>query len=177
MCLRLLERDSSSGSCAKAVTGPESPGKRIGPAYADCRNEWHHVTLPTTILCVQQFYPTPSHLGQSSFLSCPDSNRVYLPPGLVFNWPAVAHSALVILDRRSCAAIQGQQCGSTGSTGGIHASHSLQRARVGGCGGGGIIKNGKEAKKDVVEELVTRIADKSSFRANLRPTELPSPCE
>ena len=71
----------------------------------------------------------------------------------------------------------GQQCGSTGSTCGIHASHSLQRARGGGGGGGGTIKNGKEAKKDVVEELVTRIADQSSFRANLRPTELPSPCE
>ncbi|KAH9988655.1 hypothetical protein BJV77DRAFT_1069920 [Russula vinacea] len=65
----------------------------------------------------------------------------------------------------------GQQCGSTGSTGGIHASHSLQRARGGGGGGGGTIKNGKEAKKDVVEELVTRIADESSFRANLCPTE------
>ena len=100
---------------------------------------------------------------------------MYLPPGPVFNWPAVAHSALVILDRRSCAAIQG----STGSTGGIHASHSLQRVRGGGGGGGGTIKNGKEAKKDVAEELVTRIAlaDESSFRVNLCPTELPSPCE
>ena len=71
----------------------------------------------------------------------------------------------------------GQQCGSTGSTGGIHASHSLQRARGSGCGGGITIKNGKEAKKDVIEELVTRIADESSFRANLCPTELRSPCE
>ena len=77
-----------------------------------------------------------------------------MPPGPVFNWLAVAHSALVILDH----ALQ-FRAAQVARVGGIRPSKSRQQARGGG-GGGGISENGKEAK-EVVEELVTRIADES----------------
>jgi hypothetical protein len=53
------------------------------------------------------------------------------PPGLVYNWLAVAHPALVILESRSCTAIQG----STGNTGGGYprlAELAMRSARGGG---------------------------------------------
>ena len=74
-----------------------------------------------------------------------------MPPGPVFNWLAVAHSALVILDH----ALQ-FRAAQVARVGGIRASQSRQQAR----GDGGMSENGKEAK-EVVEELVTRIADES----------------
>jgi hypothetical protein len=73
-----------------------------------------------------------------------------MPPGPVFNWLAVAHSALVILDH----ALQ-FRAAQVARVGGIRASQSLQRARD-----GGMYENGKEAK-GVVKELVTRTADES----------------
>ena len=76
-----------------------------------------------------------------------------MPPGPVFNWLAVAHSALAILDH----ALQ-FRAAQVARVGGIRASQSRQRARG---SGGGIYESEKEAK-DVVEELVTRIADESS---------------
>jgi hypothetical protein len=74
-----------------------------------------------------------------------------MPPGPVFNWLAVAHSALVILDH----ALQYRAAQVT-RTGGIRVSQRRQRAR--GDDRVGVYKNGQEAK-EVLEEQVTHIAD------------------
>ena len=74
-----------------------------------------------------------------------------MPPGPVFNWSAVAHSALVILDH----ALQ-YRAAQVARAGGIRVSQSRQRAR--GDDHVGVYKNGQEAK-EVVEEQVTPIAD------------------
>jgi hypothetical protein len=82
-----------------------------------------------------------------------------MPPGPVFNWLAVAHSALVILDH----ALQYRAAQVTRVGGSIRVSQSRQRESR-----GGVYENGQQTK-GVVEELVVRPAADASEPPS-RPT-------
>ena len=88
-----------------------------------------------------------------------------MPPGPVYNWLAVAHSALVILDH----ALQYRAAQVT-RAGSIRVSQSLQRGAR-----GGVYENMQEEVKDVdVEEIVPSTADEplSSEPTHVQPSSL-----
>ena len=88
-----------------------------------------------------------------------------MPPGPVFNWLAVAHSALVIFDH----ALHFRAAQVT-RVGGLRVSQSQQRAQGGDHVG--VYKNGQEAK-EIVEEQVIPIADEpSSGPTHVLPSSL-----
>ena len=85
-----------------------------------------------------------------------------MPPGPVFNWLAVAHSALVILDH----ALQFRAAQVTR----VRVSQSRQRAR--GNDRVGVYKSG-QGEKEIVKEQVTPIADEpSSGPTHVLPSSL-----
>ena len=87
-----------------------------------------------------------------------------MPPGPLYNWSAVAHSALVILDH----ALQYRAAQVT-RIGSIPVSQRGAVAR-----GGGVYENTQEEVKDVVEEIVPSTADEplSTEPTHIQPSSL-----